>query len=46
MLAEVEESQPLVGQIVLEELDLVVDSSTRTLVPNPRSPEMPAVDIL
>jgi len=31
---------------VLEILDLVVDPRTRTLVPNPLSPEMPMVEIL
>ena len=45
-LAEAEGSQPLVGQIVLEQLDLVVDSSSRTVIPNPRSPETPMVEIL
>lgn len=46
VLAEAEGSQPLVGQIILEVLDLVVDPATRTLIPNPRSPEMPMVEIL
>jgi clan AA aspartic protease len=46
VLAESERCQPLVGQIVLEQLDLVVDPSTRTVMPNPRSPEMPMVEIL
>jgi clan AA aspartic protease len=45
-LAEEAGSQPLVGQIVLEALDLVVDPRTRTLIPNPISPEMPMVEIL
>ncbi|MBI3988439.1 MAG: hypothetical protein HY347_02350 [candidate division NC10 bacterium] len=45
-LAEEEGTEPLIGQIVLEELDLVVDTSTRMLIPNPRSPEMPMVEIL
>jgi len=44
-VAEVPGSQPLVGQIVLETLDLVIEPSTRTLIPNPRSPEMPMVEI-
>ena len=44
-VAEVSGSQPLVGQIVLEALDFVVDPSARTLIPNPRSPEMPMVEI-
>jgi len=46
VLAEAEGSQPLVGQIVLEQLDLVIDPSARTVMPNPRSPEMPMVEIL
>jgi len=46
VLAEPEDSQPLVGQIVLEQLDLIVDPSTRKVIPNPRSPEMPMVEIL
>jgi len=46
VLAENEGVQPLVGQIVLERLDLVVDPSARKVVPNPRSPEMPMVEIL
>lgn len=46
VLAETEGSQPLIGQVVLEILDLVVDPRTRTLVPNPMSPEMPMVEIL
>ena len=44
-VAEVTGSQPLIGQIVLEALDLVVEPRTRTLIPNPRSPEMPTVEI-
>lgn len=46
VLAEVEGSQPLIGQVVLEILDLLVDARTRTLIPNPLSPEMPMVEIL
>lgn len=46
VLAEGEGSQPLIGQVVLEILDLVVDPRTRTLTPNPISPEMPMVEIL
>lgn len=46
VLAEVEGSQPLIGQVVLEILDLLVDARTRTLIPNPLSPEMPIVEIL
>ena len=46
VLAEVAGSQPLVGQIVLEELDFVIHPATRQLTPNPDSPEMPMVEIL
>lgn len=46
VLAEEEGIEPLIGQIVLEELDLVVEPRTQTLMPNPRSPEMPMVEIL
>ncbi len=45
-IVEEEESEPLIGQVVLELLDLVVDPQARTLMPNPRSPEMPMIDIL
>jgi len=45
-LAEAAGFQPLVGQVVLESLDLVVDPRSRTLTPNPRSPETPMVEIL
>jgi len=46
VLAEAEGSQPLIGQMVLERLDLVVEPSTRRVIPNPRSPDMPMVEIL
>jgi len=46
VLAEVAGSQPLIGQVLLELLDLVVDPRTRTVMVNPRSPEMPMVEIL
>ncbi len=34
-------SDPLVGQLVVEELDLVADCRARTLAPNPKSPDIP-----
>ena len=34
-------SQPLVGQIVMEGLDLIADCTKRTLTPRPDSPEYP-----
>ncbi len=46
VLAEPEGTQPLVGQIILEQLDLIVDMSKKRVIPNPRSPEMPMVEIL
>ena len=46
VLAEPEGAQPLVGQIILEQLDLIVDPNTRKVIPNPRSPEMPMVEVL
>ena len=46
VLGEVEGSEPLVGQIVLEALDLIVDPITKTVLPNPRSPDMPMTEIL
>lgn len=46
VLGEPKGAQPLVGQIILEQLDLIVDPSTRRVIPNPRSPEMPMVEIL
>ena len=46
VLAEEPGTQPLVGQIVLEELDLVVDPKGRCVLPNPQSPEVPLVEIL
>lgn len=45
VLAENEGSQPLIGQIVLARLDLVIEPSTKRVIPNPRSPEMPMVEI-
>jgi len=45
VLAENDEAQPLIGQIVLERLDLIIEPSTRRLIPNPRSPEMPMIEV-
>lgn len=44
-LAENEGSQPLIGQLVLERLDLVIEPRAKVIIPNPRSPEMPMVEI-
>jgi clan AA aspartic protease len=46
VLEEPDGSQPLVGQVVLEQLDLVVEPTAKRVIPNPRSPEMPMVEIL
>jgi len=46
VLAEENGAQPLVGQIVLEQLDLVVDPKRRRVQPNPQSPDLPMVEIL
>ena len=45
VLVENEGAQPLIGQIVLERLDLV-EPSTGRVIPNPRSPETPMIEIL
>jgi predicted aspartyl protease len=45
VLSEIEGSEPLVGQIGLESLDLIVGSVTKTVIPNPKSPDMPMVEI-
>lgn len=45
VIGEEEGSEPLIGQVVLEVLDLVVDPRTRKLMPNPMSPETPMIDI-
>ena len=46
VLAEDDGCQALVGQIVLEQLDLIVDPKKRRVVPNPQSPDLPMVEIL
>jgi clan AA aspartic protease len=46
ILAEAVGSQPLIGQVVLEVLDLVVDPRKRVITSNPLSPDMPMVEIL
>jgi clan AA aspartic protease len=39
-------STALIGQIPLEEMDLVVDPKSRELRPNPASPDAPVLDLL
>ena len=38
-------SEPLIGQVVLEALDLVADCNRRTLGPRPESPDMPLLKL-
>ena len=38
-------SQPLLGQIVLERLDLLVDCARGRLTPRPESPYLPTLDL-
>jgi predicted aspartyl protease len=46
VLAESEGSQPLIGQVVLEVLDLIPDPKSKTLIPNPASPDTPLIEVL
>ena len=46
VLVEEKGSQPLIGQVLLELLDLVIEPKTRKLIPNHASPEMPMMQIL
>ena len=45
VLAENEGAQPLIGQIVLERLDLIIKPNLRKVMPHPRSPETPMIEI-
>ncbi len=45
-LVEAAGTTPLLGQIPLEELDLLVDPKSRELRVNPASPDAPLLDIL
>jgi clan AA aspartic protease len=45
VLAENRGAQPLIGQIVLERLDLIIEPGERKVIPNPRSPETPMIEI-
>ena len=38
-------SEPLIGQIVLEALDLVADCTNRTVAPRPESPDSPLLKL-
>lgn len=46
VIGEPEGIQVLIGQIPPEQLDLIVDPGTRCVMPNPRSPDVPMVDVL
>ncbi|MEM2292794.1 MAG: hypothetical protein QXO15_06835 [Nitrososphaerota archaeon] len=46
VIGEVKGSQPLIGQVVLETLDLLVDPTTRKVIANPRSPDIPMIEQL
>ena len=37
--------EPLIGQLVLQQLDLVVDCARRTLTPRPESPNLPLLKL-
>ena len=45
-LVEAAGTTPLIGQIPLEELDLLVDPKSRELRVNPASPDAPLLDLL
>ena len=45
-IIEPNRDSPLIGQIVLEDLDLWIDSKNGKLVPNPESSEAPMLDAL
>jgi hypothetical protein len=36
-------SEPLIGQVIVEELDLVLDCQSQTLSPRPESPIYPSL---
>ena len=38
-------SEPLIGQVILEELDLLADCTNRTLTPRPESPDYPLLKL-
>ena len=38
-------SEPLIGQVVLETLDLVADCTNRTIAPRPESPDSPLLKL-
>lgn len=38
-------SEPLIGQVILEELDLIADCVNKTLTPRPESPVYPSLKV-
>ena len=46
VIGEVEGSQPLIGQMALQLMDMVVDPGRHRLMPNPESPDLPTMDLL
>ena len=38
-------SEPLIGQVILEELDLIVDLKEQKLIPRPESPYLPLLNL-
>ncbi|MEW6481872.1 MAG: retroviral-like aspartic protease family protein [bacterium] len=46
VVIEKEGVKPLLGQIVLEDTDLLVDCKTGKVIPNPASPDMPLLEEL
>lgn len=45
-IVEPKRTTPLIGQIILEGLDLWIDSKNGKLIPNPESPDAPMMEIL
>lgn len=45
-ILEPKRKMPLIGQIILEDLDLWIDSKNGRLISNPESPDMPLLDEL
>ena len=46
VVCEEEGTQPLIGLTVLEQLDLMIDPSRKCVMPNPRSGDLPVVDLI
>jgi len=46
VIAQDDGAQPLIGQILLEQLDLIVDPKKRQVRPNPLSPDLPMIEVL